>query len=84
LKIDGLKLYPPGSDTRGWRMDDEKETYPIYETLRKHGVRNICVHKGVPGLFLAEYCHTHDVARTVADFPDLNFIAYHSAISVGG
>jgi predicted TIM-barrel fold metal-dependent hydrolase len=65
-------------------MDDEKETYPIYETLRKHGVRNICVHKGVPGLFLAEYCHTHDVARTVADFPDLNFIAYHSAISVGG
>ena len=80
LKIDGLKLYPPGPDTRGWRMDDEKATYPIYETLRKHGVRNICVHKGVPGLFLAEYCHTDDMARAAADFPDLNFIAYHSAI----
>jgi predicted TIM-barrel fold metal-dependent hydrolase len=80
LKIDGLKLYPPGPDTRGWRMDDEKATYPIYETLRKYGVRNICVHKGVPGLFLAEYCHTDDMARAAADFPDLNFIAYHGAI----
>jgi predicted TIM-barrel fold metal-dependent hydrolase len=80
LKIDGLKLYPPGPDTRGWRMDDEKATYPLYEILRKHGVRNICVHKGVPGLFLAEYCHTDDLARAAADFPDLNFIAYHSAI----
>src|SRR5581483_8931770 len=44
LKIDGLKLYPPGPDTRGWRMDDEKLTYPLYEVLRKHGVKNICVH----------------------------------------
>lgn len=80
LKIDGLKLYPPGPDLRGWRMDDEKTTYPLYEVLRKHGVKNICVHKGVPGLFLAEYCHADDLARAAADFPDLNFIAYHSAI----
>src|SRR2546423_2667213 len=27
LKIDGLKLYPPGPDTRGRRMDDEKNNY---------------------------------------------------------
>jgi predicted TIM-barrel fold metal-dependent hydrolase len=80
LKIDGLKLFPPGPDIRGWRMDDEKEAYPLYATLRKYGVKNICVHKGVPGLFLDEYCHTDDLARAAADFPDLNFIAYHSAI----
>ena len=79
LKIDGLKLYPPGPDTRGWKMDDEKNTYPIYEVLRKHGVKNICVHKGLPGLFLEEFCHTADMARAAADFPDLNFIAFHSA-----
>ncbi|HEX8185294.1 MAG TPA: amidohydrolase family protein, partial [Blastocatellia bacterium] len=79
LKIDGLKLYPPGPDTRGWKMDDEKRTYPLYQTLRKHGVKNICVHKGLPGLFLEEYCHTADMARAAADFPDLNFIAFHSA-----
>jgi uncharacterized protein len=79
IKIDGLKLYPPGPDARGWRMDDEKNTYPMFETLRRHGVKNVCVHKGLPGLFIEEYCHTADLARAAADFPDLNFIAFHSA-----
>jgi uncharacterized protein len=79
IKIDGLKLYPPGPDARGWRMDDEKNTYPLFETLRRHGVKNVCVHKGLPGLFIEEYCHTADLARAAADFPDLNFIAFHSA-----
>ena len=79
LKIDGLKLYPPGMDARGWHMDDEKNTYPLYQVLRKHGVKNICVHKGIPGAFIEEYCHPGDMIRAAADFPDLNFIAFHSA-----
>jgi predicted TIM-barrel fold metal-dependent hydrolase len=79
LKIDGLKLYPPGMDARGWHMDDEKNTYPLYEVLRKHSVKNICVHKGIPGAFIEEYCHPGDMIRAAADFPDLNFIAFHSA-----
>jgi hypothetical protein len=79
IKIDGLKLYPPGPDARGWVLDDEKSTYPLFEVLRRHGVKNVCVHKGLPGLFLEEYCHTEDLARAAADFPDLNFIAFHSA-----
>jgi uncharacterized protein len=79
IKIDGLKLYPPGPDTRGWVLDDEQNTYPLFEVLRKHGVKNVCVHKGLPGLFLEQYCHTDDLARAAAAFPDLNFIAFHSA-----
>jgi uncharacterized protein len=79
LKIDGLKLYPPGMDARGWHMDDEKNTYPLYEVLRKHRVKNICVHKGIPGAFIEKYCHPIDMTRAAADFPDLNFIAFHSA-----
>jgi predicted TIM-barrel fold metal-dependent hydrolase len=79
LKIDGLKLYPPGMDARGWHMDDEKNTYPLYEVLRKHGVKNVCVHKGIPGAFIERYCHPIDMTRAAADFPDLNFIAFHSA-----
>jgi hypothetical protein len=79
IKIDGLKLYPPGPDARGWVLDDEKNTYPLFETLRRHGIKNVCVHKGLPGLFLEQYCHTDDLARAAADFPDLNFIAFHSA-----
>jgi predicted TIM-barrel fold metal-dependent hydrolase len=79
IKIDGLKLYPPGPDTRGWVLDDQKNTYPLFEVLRRHGVKNVCVHKGLPGLFIEEYCHTDDLVRAAADFPDLNFIAFHSA-----
>lgn len=79
IKIDGLKLYPPGPDTRGWRMDDEKNTYPLYEVLRKHGVKNVCVHKGLPGLFLEDYCHPTDLVKAAHDFPEINFIAFHSA-----
>jgi len=79
IKIDGLKLYPPGPDARGWVLDDEKNTYPLLEVLRRHGVKNVCVHKGLPGLFLEEYCHTDDVGRAATAFPDLNFIVFHSA-----
>jgi predicted TIM-barrel fold metal-dependent hydrolase len=79
IKIDGLKLYPPGPDARGWVLDDEKNTYPLFEVLRRHGVKNVCVHKGLPGLFLEQYCHTDDLVRAAAAFPDLNFIAFHSA-----
>ena len=79
VKIDGLKLYPPGPDTRSCVLHDEKNTYPLFEVLRKHGVKNVCVHKGLPGLFLEQYCHTDDLARAAAAFPDLNFIAFHSA-----
>jgi hypothetical protein len=53
LKIDGLKLDPPGPDTRGWRMADEEATYPIHGTLRKHEIRNTCAHKGSRGGFFA-------------------------------
>jgi predicted TIM-barrel fold metal-dependent hydrolase len=79
LKIDGLKLYPPGPVKTGWRMDDQKVTYPLFGVLRKHGVKTVCVHKGLPGLFIEEYCHTDDLARAAADFPDLNFVAFHCA-----
>jgi len=79
IKIDGLKLYPPGPDARGWQMDDRKNTYPLFEVLRKHNVKNVCVHTGLPGLFLEEYCHTAGFARAASDFPDLNFIAFHSS-----
>src|ERR1700741_607217 len=30
-KIDRVKRYPPGPDARGWVLDDEKNTYPLFE-----------------------------------------------------
>ena len=81
LKINSWKMYPGAElhKTAYW-LDDEKMTYPFWERTRKLGIKNICIHKGLPlGLFNEEHCHPKDVEKTAKDFPDLNFIIYHSA-----
>ena len=60
-------------------MDNEKLTSPLYAMLRKHGIKNICVHKGFLGSFLEPGCQPADMTRAAADWLDLNFIAFHSA-----
>src|SRR5262245_10866772 len=61
-------------------MDDEKVAYPFWERSRKLGIRNLCVHKGLPlGFFNEKACTPGDIERAARDFPDLNFIIYHSA-----
>jgi predicted TIM-barrel fold metal-dependent hydrolase len=79
VKLDGFKLYPPGPDARGWAMDDEKLTFPLFEVLRKYGVKTVCVHTGFPGCFLEEHCKPKPFLRAAKAFPDLNFVAFHSA-----
>src|SRR6059058_1358319 len=52
----------------------------MLEASRRLGIRNICLHKGLPlqgGV--EEYWHPRDLERAAKDFPDLNFIVYHSA-----
>jgi uncharacterized protein len=81
LKINSWKMYPGAelNKTAYW-LDDEKMTYPFWERTRKLGIKNICIHKGLPlGLFNEEHCHPKDVEKAAKDFPDLNFIIYHSA-----
>jgi uncharacterized protein len=82
LKVEAWKGYPgqPLADgSVGWWMDDEKVAYPAYEYSRKIGIRNICVHKGLPlpGWDL-EHSSTKDVPKAARDFPDLNFLIYHA------
>lgn len=81
-----------GADRYPWRMDDEKVVYPGYEKMVKAGIRNVCVHKGLfpesaaerwPGL--VDYAGVDDVARAAKDWPELNFVIYHSGFrNVGG
>jgi predicted TIM-barrel fold metal-dependent hydrolase len=81
LKINSWKMYP-GSMIGGgaYWLDDEKVAYPFWERTRKMGVKNLCIHKGLPlGLFNEEHCHPKDIEKAAKDFPDLNFIIYHSA-----
>lgn len=82
MKIEAWKGYPgqPLADgSVGWWMDDEKIAYPAYEYSRKIGIKNICVHKGLPlpGWDL-EHSSPKDVEKAARDFPDLNFLIYHA------
>jgi predicted TIM-barrel fold metal-dependent hydrolase len=80
FKITGIKLYPGDYNNRGWYADDEKVAYPLWEKCRQLGVRYIGIHKGLPfSIFNAKYCHPEDVDRALDDFPELNFVLYHSA-----
>jgi uncharacterized protein len=80
LKINSWKLYPGSMIGNGaYWLDDETNTYPFWERTRKLGIKNLCIHKGLPlGLFNEEQCHPKDVEKAAKDFPDLNFIIYHS------
>ena len=78
LEVDGWKCYT-GVPINPWRMDDEKVAYPFYELALKLGVTNISVHKGLPIVGTdPEYCRPWDIKKAALDWPDLNFIVYHS------
>jgi len=84
LKIDAWKSYTGqglGPDKDGWWLDDEKVAYPSLELTRKLKVKNVCVHKGLAiGLFNEAHCHPKDLVKVSKDFPDLNFLVYHSGL----
>ncbi|HEU4686681.1 MAG TPA: amidohydrolase family protein [Nitrospira sp.] len=81
LKIDAWKCYtgscPRGFD-RGWWMDDEKIAYPMLEQARKLNIKRVCVHKGLPLGPVPEYNHPKDLIKAAKDFPDIDFLVYHS------
>ena len=83
LKVDAWKCYtgscPKGFD-RGWWMDDESIAYPMLEQARKLNVKRVCVHKGLPLGPVPDYNHPRDLIKAAKDFPDLNFLVYHSGL----
>src|SRR5260370_18105607 len=80
LKIDGWKMYTGAEiGEKAWFMDDEKVAYPFWEKTKKLGIKNLCVHKGLPlGFFNEKACTPLDLEKAATDWPDLNFIVYHS------
>ncbi|HEY7532616.1 MAG TPA: amidohydrolase family protein, partial [Nitrospiraceae bacterium] len=81
LKVDAWKCYtgscPKGFD-RGWWMDDERIAYPMLEQARKLHVSRVCVHKGLPLGPVPDYNHPKDLIQAAKDFPDIDFLVYHS------
>jgi uncharacterized protein len=98
LKPESCKGYTIGDNTHKnlskypWRMDDEKVAYKGYELMKKAGIKNICIHKGLfaPSVekqfpHLRGYADVADVGQAAKDWPDMNFVIYHSAYRhVGG
>jgi predicted TIM-barrel fold metal-dependent hydrolase len=80
LKIDAWKMYTGAElGEKAWFMDDEKVAYPCWEKSKKLGIKNLCVHKGLPlGAFNEKACKPLDLEKAAKDWPDLNFIVYHS------
>jgi predicted TIM-barrel fold metal-dependent hydrolase len=80
LKIDAWKMYTGAEiGEKAWFLDDEKVAYPFWERTKKLGIKNLCVHKGLPlGFFNEKACMPLDLEKAAKDWPDLNFIVYHS------
>jgi predicted TIM-barrel fold metal-dependent hydrolase len=84
-KIDSWKWYchtDPGRSGNGFRLDDEKLTYPFYERSRQLGLKTFSVHKGYASQSrtLGHFANPADVEKAALDNPDLTFIIYHSAL----
>jgi uncharacterized protein len=98
LKPESCKGYTIGDNTHKetsrypWRMDDEKVAYLGYDKMVKAGIKNVCVHKGLfpPSVEksfpnLRGFTDVSDVGQAAKDWPQLNFVIYHSAYRhVGG
>jgi uncharacterized protein len=90
-KPDGWKGYTIGDfvishgGPHAYKLDDEKLMYPFYERAAKAGIKNVCIHKGLFPYFaeqrlpkLASHAAVYDVAKAARDWPQLNFVIYHS------
>ena len=97
LRPDSWKGYTIGDNTNKhmaqwpWRMDDERVMYPFYERILRAGHNIVCVHKGLfpPQIEerfprLLPYARVDDVGKAAKDWPQINFVIYHSAYRFAG
>ena len=91
-KPDSWKGYTVGDNTHKelanhpYRLDDEKLMYPFYEKAVKSGIKNVCIHKGLFAPAVEEkfprlrpYADVNDVGKAAKDWPQHNFLIYHTA-----
>ncbi|MDH3737685.1 MAG: amidohydrolase [Alphaproteobacteria bacterium] len=72
-----------GPDGRGFFLHDDTGLRLI-EKARALGVKNICVHKGLPfGRRSYEHSLASDIGIVAKMFPDVNFLVYHSGFIAG-
>ncbi len=68
-----------GPDGRGFWLSDPKYGIPFIERARTLGVKNICVHKGIPLINLdTKHASCEDIGVVARLYPDVSFIVYHA------
>src|SRR5207237_33508 len=82
----GDPLFPSKAGSY-WRLDDTKLMYPFYEKIAKSGINTVCIHKGLlpldyekswPNVW--QYATVDDLGKAAKDWPQINFVIYHSAL----
>ncbi|MCG8690650.1 MAG: amidohydrolase, partial [Minwuiales bacterium] len=73
-----------GPDGKGFFLYDEDTGLRMIEKARALGVRNICIHKGLPFSRRSyEHSLSTDIGVVAKMFPDVNFLVYHSGFITG-
>ena len=73
-----------GPDGRGFFLHDEDTGLRMIEKARALGVKNICVHKGLPfGRRSYKHSLASEIGIVAKMFPDVNFLVYHSGFIAG-
>lgn len=82
LGIRGLKLYPAathGLRLVGWRMDDPKVAFPIFEKCLEHGITNVAIHKAATlGFSDLDIFKVSDLEGAARAFPQITFQIVHA------
>lgn len=80
-KVSGIKLYPHdmvAGELKAFRIDDVELLFPIFEKVRKHGLKTVAIHKAiVMGPVPIEPYYPLEVGAAARAFPDLNFEIVH-------
>lgn len=82
--VGGWKIYPAaGGAAAGFFMDDKTGRSFIEKGIAL-GVKTFSIHKGLPiAGFSVEHNRPRDIGVVAKDYPDVNFVVYHSSICAG-
>jgi uncharacterized protein len=83
-RVSAFKVYTAwGPDNQGFSLADPAIGLPVIERARDLGVSTICAHKGLPlQEFDRRFNGPDDICAVAAQFPDMNFVVYHSAYEI--
>ena len=70
----------PWGPVAPWWLDDERVSYPMLAEAERLKINIVNTHKGLRlGIFDPDYIHPRDVPKVARDWPNMNFVIYHSA-----